>query len=311
MRGLVPTIVVAALVASAILFAKDPDPRAARPAPPTADDEAIIRKNVEAFAKAYNAGDANGVAALFANEAQLIDDTGATTQGRSEIQKLFAGIFADAPKSHIDVTIESIRFIGNALAVETGLTRVLREPSADPESNRYTVMHVKTKGGQWLMALARDTEGTEPDHHERLKALEWLVGEWADEGPDSVVLTNCTWSEDKKFLLQDIHVQIAGRPAMRVSQRIGWDPLAKQIRSWVFDSQGGFGEGRWTRDGNGWIVKATGTRSDGSTASATNTIVPLSKDSYTWRSTDRVAGDEIETPVDVTVVRKPPAPTSK
>ena len=32
-------------------------------------------------------------------------------------------------------------------------------------------------------------------------------------------------------------------------QIIGWDPVAKQIHSWVFDSDGGYGEGTWTHKG--------------------------------------------------------------
>ena len=38
-------------------------------------------------------------------------------------------------------------------------------------------------------------------------------------------------------------------------QVIGWDPAAKQVRSWVFDSGGGIGEGIWTKQGDKWIKK--------------------------------------------------------
>ena len=63
---------------------------------------------------------------------------------------------------------------------------------------------------------------------------------------------------------------VQGKPVMSVTQRIGWDPLARQFRSWEFDSEGGFGEGRWSRDGERWVVKHTGVRPEGTTASATN-----------------------------------------
>ena len=59
---------------------------------------------------------------------------------------------------------------------------------------------------------------------------------------------------------------------MKGSQRIGWDPSAKRLRSWVFDSEGGFGEGVWSKSGNQWIAKMTGVTSDGKTASSTNVI---------------------------------------
>ena len=95
---------------------------------------------------------------------------------------------------------------------------------------------------------------------------------------------------------------------MRVSQRIGWDPVANCIRSWVFDSEGGFGQSVWTRDGDTWIIKATGVRPDGKTGSATNLLVRAGKDAYVWRSTDRIVGDEVRAPIEVKVVRKPPQP---
>ena len=50
---------------------------------------------------------------------------------------------------------------------------------------------------------------------------------------------------------------------MTVTQRIGWDPLTKQIKSWVFDSEGGYGDGLWTRKGNQWVIKSTGVLPDG------------------------------------------------
>ena len=71
---------------------------------------------------------------------------------------------------------------------------------------------------------------------------------------------------------------------MTGTQRIGWDPVTRNIRSWVFDSEGGFGEGVWTREGNKWIVKKTGVTGDGKIASATNIISQVSKHRMTWES---------------------------
>jgi hypothetical protein len=129
-----------------------------------------------------------------------------------------------------------------------------------------------------------------------------------DDGGSVVVVSSCRWSEDGNFLLQDFKLEVEGRDAMRVTQRIGWDPLAKRIRSWVFDSEGGYGESVWVRNGDAWIIKATGVRPDGTTASATNVLVPAGTDGYVWRSTDRVIGDEVSPPIEVKVIRKPPQP---
>ena len=79
----------------------------------------------------------------------------------------------------------------------------------------------------------------------------------------------------------------------------------------MFDSEGGFAEGRWTRHGNQWIVKMTGTRRDGSAASATNVITQVTKDRMTWQSRDRVVGDDLLPNIgEIVIVRKPPQPGS-
>jgi uncharacterized protein (TIGR02246 family) len=271
-------------------------------------DEAAIRASVEAFVKAYNAHDAKAIAALFLPEGQMVDEEGNTAEGHEAITEVFSEVFAETPEAQIEVTVDSVRFIGTALAVEVGATKMTPAPGETPEYGRYTALHVK-RDGKWLMAVARDTEGEPSTNHERLLPLAWLIGEWIDESEDSVVFTSCRWSEDKNFILQDLNVQMAGKNAMKVTQRIGWDPLSKRMRSWVFDSEGGFGEGAWARSGDAWVIKATGVTAEGAAASATNVVMPLGKDSYLFRSGDRVIGDEVMPPIEVKIVRKPPAPT--
>jgi uncharacterized protein (TIGR02246 family) len=282
------------------------EPKAQASADSSADEE-TIRANIAKFVKAYNAGDAKAVAALFTVDGQIEDKDGDKTDGRAAIEEDFAEMFAGAPHKRIEVFVDSIRFIGKELAVETGSTKETAAPNEPPEYDRYTVLHVK-RDGKWQMALARDEEGPSATAHERLEPLAWLVGEWIDDGGSSVVVSSCRWSDDGNFLLQNFKLQLNGRNAMNVSQRIGWDPVAKRIRSWVFDSEGGYGESAWTREGNAWIIKATGVRPDGTTASATNLLMPTGTNGYVWRSTDRIVGDERQAPTEVKVVRKPPQP---
>ncbi len=278
-----------------------------RPSTDRSADEALIRANIEAFVKAYNAGDAKAIAALFTPDGQIEDKEKNQTEGREAIAQVFAELFEANPKKKIEVGVDSIRFIGRELAVEVGTTKEIAAPGEPPHYDRYTVLHVK-RDGKWQMALARDEEGPSATPHERLQPLAWLVGEWVDDGGSAVVHSTCRWSEDGNFLLQDFKLRVHGRDEMNVSQRIGWDPLTKHIRSWVFDSDGGFGESVWTRDDDGWIMKATGVRPDGTTASATNLMKPIGTDGYVWRSTDRVVADERQPTMEVKVVRKSPEP---
>jgi uncharacterized protein (TIGR02246 family) len=278
-----------------------------KPAADRSADEAAIRANVTAFVRAYNAGDAKAVAALFTPNALIVDKEENTAEGRAAIEQTFKELLAAAPQKRLEVFVDSIRFLGPDLAVEVGSTKETPAPGEPPGSDRYTVLHVK-RDGKWLMALARDAEGEEPPTHERLLPLAWLIGEWVDDGGSVVVFSTCRWSDDGNFLLQEFQIKIEGREAMQVTQRIGWDPLAKRIRSWVFDSAGGYGESVWARNGDAWVIRATGVRSDGTTASATNVLVRTGTDGYVWRSTDRVVGNEVVPPIEVKVVRKPPQP---
>ena len=230
----------------------------AKPAADRSADEAAIRANVARFVKAYNSRDAKAIAALFTPDGQVVDKEGNKSEGRDEIAQTFDDIFKALPKKHLEVNVESIRaFIGSDLAMEVGTTKESFGPDEPPEYDRYTVLHVK-RDGKWQMALARDEEGPIASGRERLRPLAWLVGEWVDDGGSAVVISSCRWSKDGNFLLHDFKLEIDGRDELNVSQRIGWDPLTKHIRAWVFDSEGGFGESVWTRDGSGWIIKATG-----------------------------------------------------
>jgi uncharacterized protein (TIGR02246 family) len=270
--------------------------------------ETAIRASVEKFTEAYNAHEAEAIAALFVPQAQIVDDDGNTIQGRDNIQALFAEVFAEQPETGIEVQIESIRFIGTQLALETGSTVTVPPEGQTPESGRYSVLHMLVEG-KWQMALVRDLPD-EPTHRDRLEALAWLVGDWVDESPEGRVTTSCRWSDNGSFLLQDITVHQADEEVMTVSQRIGWDPQRKQFRAWIFDAEGGFGESFWTQTETGWLIRISSVNTDGTLASATNHIEPTSADRYVFLSADRVSGDEVLPPVKVTVVRKPPQPLS-
>jgi uncharacterized protein (TIGR02246 family) len=283
------------------------DDKTAQPEGDRSVDEAAIRANVDNFVKAYNAHDAKGVAALFLPGGETIDKDGDMVKGREAIAKTFDDLFKATPDKRIDVSIESIRFLSPDLAVETGQTKETEGPNETPDYDRYTVVHVK-RDGKWQMAMARDEEEPAPVGRDQLQPLAWLIGEWVDDDGNSVVRSKCRWSDDGKFLLQEFKLQLAGQDAMNVSQRIGWDPVQKQIRSWVFDSEGGFGESLWSRDGDNWVIRATGVRPDGTTGSATNFLIPAGNDGYIWRTTDRIVAGERQPNMEVKVVRKAPEP---
>jgi uncharacterized protein (TIGR02246 family) len=270
-------------------------------------DEQTIRDAVVNFVKQYEAHKPDALASLFAPDARMVYADGSELNGQDEIKQSFAETFESNPKASISVVVDSIKFLTPDVAVEEGTTNVFPDGQTLSSAGRYTVLHVKKNGG-WLMQSVRVVKEETISPYEQLQPLEWLVGDWIDEGRDEVVEASFRWDENKAFLLQDFKVIRAGEVVLKGNQRIGWDPQAKQIRSWVFDSSGGFGEVTWTQDGDTWTCKAKGVSAGGDSASATRTLIRDSNDRVFWSSTNRVANGESLDDLTITMVRQPPEP---
>ena len=271
------------------------------------EDEAAIKALLDAFTKAFNAGDATAAAATYSETAIVVDEHGDRIEGRAAIKDQLAASFAESPRTTIAIEVDALRFLGPETAIEIGRTTITPAPGAgSPEKTRFTAVYVKT-GGQWLQSAVRDEVSHDLTPHDRLKELEWMVGDWVNESQDAVVNTTCKWTADGNFLVREFTMKTQGQPVLSGTQRIGWDPVRHQIKTWIFDSEGGYGEGYWTRDGDRWLIKTDGVRQDGKHASATNIITRLGKDRASWQSVDRTVGSAAVPGVDeFTIVRKPP-----
>ena len=111
-----------------------------------------------------------------------------------------------------------------------------------------------------------------PSHYEQLKELDWMVGSWIDQDENATIQTDCEWTKNKNFLTRSFAVLVGDQVSMSGMQIIGWDPANKQIRSWVFDSDGAFSEGKWKRKDNRWLIQQVGTLPDGKKSTAVNII---------------------------------------
>jgi hypothetical protein len=207
------------------------------------------------------------------------------------------------------MNIDTIRFISPGVAVEDGTTTITHAKEANATSSRYTTVHVKTDG-KWLAASVRDhAPKNRREHRAQLQELEWLAGDWVEEGNDSLVHFSCKSVDKGNFLLRTFTIQIAGQEAMSGTQRIGWDPLSGKLRAWIFDSEGGFSDGCWHRDGDKWVLKTNGVTADGQTASSTSIYTFVNAHTMTWQSVDHeIAGTQLPDSEVVTIVRQAPVP---
>ena len=269
-----------------------------------ANEEAAIRKAVVAYVDAFNRADAKALAAMWSPEAVYTNPlSGVQVVGREAIEQQFTGVFADSTAAKLEATTHSINFISPGVAVESGSAKVMEAEQVVEESD-YTAIYVK-RDGIWLLDRVTEEDVIQvPSHYEQLKDLEWLVGHWVDHDDSATVVTDCNWSRNENFLVRSFVVQIRDSIDMSGMQFIGWDPSTKQIRSWVFDSDGGFGQGTWSKKDNRWSVQQTGILPDGRKSSAVNIMTYVDDNTMTLQSVNRMLAGELLPNIDEVKVTK-------
>ncbi|HHM12626.1 MAG TPA: DUF1579 domain-containing protein [Planctomycetaceae bacterium] len=181
-----------------------------------------------------------------------------------------------------------------------GATWLAASRAADPPSETST--DVATDQAE---ETSRSSEGAEEDSAASpLQELAWLVGQWSDQGKEVTNVSKIQWAYDGAFLTRSFQVIVDGKAVLKGTQVVAWDPVKKRIRSWVFDSSGGFGEGIWLRDGNQWLIKKTFTLATGERASALNVITYVDENTFRFKSVNREIGGQLLPNVpETTVVR--------
>jgi uncharacterized protein (TIGR02246 family) len=258
------------------------------------EDEKGVRETVAAYGPAFDKADAEAFVQLLAPDAVFVTSGGKHVQGREAIIKRLMQYMARNPGDHMVLTVGGVRFLGDEVAQVDGNVEI-RGPGGPPDITPYLALLVK-RGGKWLFNSVRDLS-SEPDEEEmpaaeRLKALEWMVGEWRQKSGASVVEGSCRWDKNRNFLLWEYTVREGDEEVMSVTQRIGWDPQARGFRSWIFDSESGYAQGRWEPEGKTWVIQQAGVLPDGGTVSATAVLTPEGLDAFGWRMTNRREGGE-------------------
>jgi uncharacterized protein (TIGR02246 family) len=252
---------------------------------PVSPETTAITNLAAEYEKAYNAGDAKGLAQYFTEDIQYTDERGQLTAGRSGIEKLLADTFAETKGATLEIQVNSARPLGSDVFEQNGVTTVT-SPNGEKESSGFTAIYVK-KDGKWLISRLIEFPVPDPTPEEQLSQLAWMVGTWKDTGGSTNVETKAHWARGNNFITRTFKVSRGDDVLLEGWQIIGWDPKEKRIRSWIFDTDGGYGEGTWTRDGNRWLVKETRVAGDGSESSAEQTITYIDQDHYTYESANR------------------------
>jgi uncharacterized protein (TIGR02246 family) len=235
----------------------------------TQADEAAIRQAIASYTESFNKGDAPGLAAHWSELGQFVTPAGQTIKGRKQLEADFAAYFKESANAKLELNNTVVRLLSPSVAIETGQARVIA-PDREPNETQYEAIHVRTAEGWKIDSLSeQESASPPPSHYDKLQDLEWMIGRWVDADEDLSIETSCRWTRNQNFIVRSFKVIEADRVDFEGTQIIGWDPNSQAIRSWMFDSDGGFGVGRWSSNGNRWTVNALSVLPDGRRASAT------------------------------------------
>ena len=213
-------------------------------------------------------------------------------------------MFSNYGNLTIQISVDSIDILDDDHAVQKGTARVT-VPGRLPMDSKYTAYYIR-ENGRWLIQNVVEHEiHSNESANEKLNELAWIIGKWSDENPTIQVINEAKWDYNNHFIKNTFSLEYKGERELFGEQIIGWDSYKKQIRSWIFDSEGGIGEGVWSIEGNKWIVHITSILPGGEKASSIHIYTLLDIDTYKFQVTGREINGRILPHVEeVSIIRK-------
>ena len=249
------------------------------------------------YEKAFNAGDAKAIGALWKSDGEFIDPMGDKIVGREAIEKLFQDFFSRTPGEKLSIKVLSLKEEEQGSVVVAEIAAEVSPPLPDRIGTNKTTIVLVRSGDNWLIEGVREKVDM-PASYEHLKALDWLVGSWSNETPSSsdpekasqiTINSTCQWTANKSFLTRTFDTRMQ-QLDLHGTEIIGWDPRAKSIRSWLFESTGGFTESTWRPEGKQWIIEIKGVLASGETVSSTSTLTKVDDNTLTIQLQNRMRG---------------------
>jgi uncharacterized protein (TIGR02246 family) len=141
------------LIAFAVAFAAACAPKVNDPA-----DVQGVMQTVEAFAKAMNAGDAEGLVAMMTDKTVFADNHFPVATGKAAVQQMYVAVFSQF-SAEFAAPVDDVRVAGD-MAVARGTWTITLTPKA-------AGLAPATDGGSWMALSSRQADGS--------WKWEWLV----------------------------------------------------------------------------------------------------------------------------------------
>lgn len=264
-----------------------------------------LGERFQALSQAINQGNTEAISAYWADDATFTTPL-VVLKGKEEVSKFVQERAKEIAqrKLHFSFIPGDVAFPASDKAVVNGIAEITNDKGALLQRNARRIELVQ-KNGEWLISSVKEIEvAPAPTTSAHLKDLEWLIGNWKDVDEDVNITFATKWDQFKNFIYQHFKMEVYGTLVMDGVQIIGWDPIEKKIRSWVYDSDGGVGTGLWTKSGDSWSAKLDYVLSDGSKGTATNIYTKVDDKSYKFSSIDRKIGNEAVPSIEPVTVTK-------
>ena len=259
-----------------------------------AQDKEAIGKIGAAYVQVFQTGDAKALAAFWTIDGDFTDCSGKFLKGRDAIENYFTRVFKTHKGLKLSIKSAALRFATAEVAIEDGTCEARAADDTFTSRVRYTSVHLK-KDGKWLISSVREAPFIPPTNYEHLKEFQPMIGTWVGEGEHGETEElSISWADNQNFVAATFSRTAKGLSVGSEHQLIAWDPIKKNVRSWIFDAAGGFGEGSWSGDATNWTIKTTSVHRDGKKLSDTRSIVS-DGDSMTLKSSGQtVDGKMVE-----------------
>jgi ketosteroid isomerase-like protein len=232
--------------------------------------------------QAFKKRDAAAIAAIWTEEGEFIGSDNQPIHGRAELQKGYEEFFKTLKgKPGLEIQLDGLRFPSAEMAVAEVTVRLKNE--SELIASTWQDIALVREGGQWKLATVREWD-RDIGLDASLNELGWLIGTWQAATPDRKVTITYEWDENMAFIRGKFVVMEGAYVIEAGTEIIGKDNAEGVIRGWIFQSDGGFGNGVWTRDGRKWNVDVHGVATDGKELTATTIYVHVDPNTFTWQA---------------------------
>lgn len=252
------------------------------------DDTGILGTGIEKYSEAFNAHDPNTIAELWADDGTYVNmTTQETYEGKQAIKEYYSKMFNEDGADKIKTEISTTYSLSSNESIAKGLATITFKDGT--EKKEAFIAQFFLNNGKWLLQNVSINELDPPlSHFEKLKDLDWLAGDWIDDDDNIDVDYSYEWDKYKNFLTQQFTLSVLDQEVLTGTQIIGWDPIQETIKSWIFDSDGGFGEAIWNKQDETWYATVKFILPEGGEATATHVYKKINDSLYTFSSENRV-----------------------